>query len=717
MGVLGIENGVNSGAGDPNGFSPVWTDQGFIIPLGQLPEFSSVIVAVDPEAEQALLGDERAVFLDPLREAPEGRDLGSSVWSDLVDPDAFTVPFVALQEAESEVADPTIAVPLVVAQQPATNIVTRIDIAVAEAAIDEVPLETGAIREIIEQADFEQLESVTLDVSGLSTPFSTPSLFAEWPGSEWPDDEGNAAFTLPATELEPLLTGRPRYEPLNPTTLTDDRPAFALIPGDIVDPAGTPVAESESLLQGSGTEHGVVRAYREATPAGGPGLAGALPAPLGTFVPQDIADPDFDEVSYVPSGVYHAGVTERLEGGIVEPNLSGLDFITSMPGAFTDLDGGASLRGDTPIDAVRVRITGIEAYTPANQARVLAVTEEISALGLQATVVAGSSPQPVALYVPDYYPDRMGDEADLGWVSQEWTTLGAAVHVETAFTGLTVTLAVGVLAAVGIGVLVTSVHAGRGRRGEVAVLHAVGWSRDSIVRRLALREVVPTVLVVLMAAVTAYLTTASARPGILTLAAVTLVAAALSIPISLAKDSSVGARRRSRSRRREPATTVGAIVLRRVIATPTTTLLAVGGTAVLAILAALTTAAVTDQLAAAGATRLADTVRDSSVVFMALLGLVGMFASVLLLSLGRSMQLRQQRAQERALTRIGFDIRMRAAIVRREDAVIAVLCAVSGFVVAGCALLSLSQTAALAAVTATAIAILSRSMRLTGGMR
>jgi len=113
--------------------------------------------------------------------------------------------------------------------------------------------------------------------------------------------------------------------------------------------------------------------------------------------------------------------------------------------------------------------------------RVERVASEVSALGLDVDIVAGSSPQPVEIYVGGY--DVTSQPAsDLGWVEQGWTTMGAAERVAGGL-GETnhVLLALSALTALAFGVCLQLLQVGVRVR-EVAVLHAIGWSRRRVTR-------------------------------------------------------------------------------------------------------------------------------------------------------------------------------------------------------------------------------------------
>ncbi len=190
-----------------------------------------------------------------------------------------------------------------------------------------------------------------------------------------------------------------------------------------------------------------------------------------------------DPLVYTPLGIYEppAGVVRYDENGtplpeqIYYPDLNPGGFLPRPPLALTTLDAAQYLSGrDDFIDAIRVRLSGIEAYTPENLAKVERVAAEIAErTGLHVDIVAGSSPQKVLVQVPD-----------LGYVEEQWTTLGAAVQVSGGITAANVVLlGVFLLAAVLFMAEISQVSL-LGRYPEIGMLRATGWSTTHILSYL-----------------------------------------------------------------------------------------------------------------------------------------------------------------------------------------------------------------------------------------
>lgn len=203
-------------------------------------------------------------------------------------------------------------------------------------------------------------------------------------------------------------------------------------------------------------------------------------------LPDHIKNPD--PLSYVPLGIYEPPqVTlvrdadgNPLPGGPVplKPTINPASFIPGPPLAFTNIAGACFFRGEKCIDAIRIRVAGIDRYTPENVAKVEDVaTRIIQATGLHVDIVAGSSPQKVLVYIPGS-PD--GKVAPLGYVEEPWTTLGAAAAVSSGIDRASAFM----LGAVGIAGLLylisQSLLSTLAQRRELALLAAVGWRRRHI---------------------------------------------------------------------------------------------------------------------------------------------------------------------------------------------------------------------------------------------
>lgn len=648
--------------GWPGAFSPMVTNQSQQIQLGSLPEFGSTIVAVDPVAEQALLG-EAGHFLEPLVALPAERQAGQlgSGWVERhVDRDRYTIQWFDVHSATNDPQRqrrpvvPMVVNEAVVAQ---TRLEVRLDR--ADEPPTTIPDSPEAVRDLVEAASFDDWETVTRDVSDVVVPFSTPDLILLWPGSQLPDGESGGSFSLPASTLTPQLIGRPSYEAVSSEQAPGEAPSFRVEPREIVGPDGQepPPPSAGPFVSDDGYDEwgtdlgvGLQRAYRQLGEVDAPGFEAALPAPVGEF-DSDSLDLGMDEVSYVPFGSYDPAITTLIDlpgQPRVAPGLTGLDFVTGPPGAITDLEGAATLRGSPPIDAVRVRVAGIDSYTPDARKRVAEVAEAVTALGLAATVVAGSSPQPVAIFVPD----RDDQGSDLGWVEQQWTTLGAAAVVESTLTDLQRLLVLIALASATAGLLSSSVLAGRQRHLAVALLRTVGWTERQLCGRLLIQQLP---LLVAVAAGVAIAAAISPGGGLMVATAATGTLAAL-LAVAAATWSSLSGQRSASPRRRAGSgfASVGRLAVRLTFAQPVALGCKLAG---LIVLAACVLAAGSSVLAAreaVGETRLAGLALDRTAVATMMLALAGTSAAAVLLMLGFQADRGRQLHDLATMRRLGF---------------------------------------------------------------
>lgn len=203
--------------------------------------------------------------------------------------------------------------------------------------------------------------------------------------------------------------------------------------------------------------------------------------PLGRYNLAALSERYNSAANYAPLGIY-GDVPSRLvadtDGNAVDEvlprslNPGGINPLP--PVGLTNLETVEALRGDHFIDAIRVRVAGIEGYSPAALDDIEQVAGAIvERTGLDVVVVAGSSPSDVRVEVEG-----------VGTILERWTSLGEAPRITSAISGLSGLLlaAAGLVVAMyllGMAVLVV-VESAR----ELTVLGLVGW-------RPGTRRVVP----------------------------------------------------------------------------------------------------------------------------------------------------------------------------------------------------------------------------------
>lgn len=193
-----------------------------------------------------------------------------------------------------------------------------------------------------------------------------------------------------------------------------------------------------------------------------------------------------DPLAYVPLGIYEPPLAtlrydeagRPVEPRLLTPDLNPAGFIPRPPLALTTLEAAEFFRGEAPIDAIRVRVAGVSGYTPENVARVEQVAREIiERTGLHVDIVAGSSPRKVLVLVPG-----------LGYVEEQWTTLGSAAQITGGINAANLTLLGCLLFAAALYIGNTAHLSLLTRREEIGLLKATGW-RSRVVLIYMLAEV------------------------------------------------------------------------------------------------------------------------------------------------------------------------------------------------------------------------------------
>jgi putative ABC transport system permease protein len=218
----------------------------------------------------------------------------------------------------------------------------------------------------------------------------------------------------------------------------------------------------------------------------------ATPVPVGTFSESKIAA--FDPLSRVPLGPYqpttaapaNAASSKALDGSDLLPSLNIGGYVSQPAQLITTLSalpalensnysGGTQL-AKAPISVIRVRVAGVTGASPASLNRIKAVAGQIELrTGLTVDIVAGSSPQPTTIALP---ADKYGTPALL--LSEDWVKEGVAVTILRAVDRSSVTLFVLILVVCALFVANSATAAVRGRRRELGVLAALGWTRPRL---------------------------------------------------------------------------------------------------------------------------------------------------------------------------------------------------------------------------------------------
>lgn len=215
--------------------------------------------------------------------------------------------------------------------------------------------------------------------------------------------------------------------------------------------------------------------------------------------------------SFAPLGAYDIA-NPSVDGAALATSITGFGVPGSNDvaiGSFAMLEGAGV---DRPISSIRIRVAGIDAYTPEAQQRLLTAASGLQTLGFTATIVAGSSPQKLPVLVADYATaevNELGQQVigDLGIVQQDWSRLGAVVEADAAVSATSVALLATCVVAVGLLLSVVQFASIPGRRANAAVLRQLGWRRARIARWLVAEELVGLVAISVVGALAVMLAT------------------------------------------------------------------------------------------------------------------------------------------------------------------------------------------------------------------
>lgn len=224
----------------------------------------------------------------------------------------------------------------------------------------------------------------------------------------------------------------------------------------------------------------------------GSGRGGSLPFVIqGEYDIERLARPAL--VAEVPLETYYPPtVTLRYDPAgkpvppqTILPTFSDTGYIVSPPLALTTLEAGArlSFAPEKPISAIRVKVAGIETFTPEAQIRIEQIAAEIiQRTGLEVDITVGSSPRRVLTFIPGE-----GSVEPVGYVEEGWVEKGISYRIGREVKRVNIWLFSVMLLVSGLYILNTSLMSTLARAREIAIQKALGW-RSSFVFRMVLME-------------------------------------------------------------------------------------------------------------------------------------------------------------------------------------------------------------------------------------
>ncbi|WP_165314427.1 hypothetical protein [Agromyces protaetiae] len=703
-------------------------DKPLYFTLPSAPQAMTRITLVDPVAERALLGDAGA-FLEPLIAVHPSADLETAdvdAWADAQpSSDAFASriaaaaamaraaaaaprwtdeqladlralyaangddydAWAAANESENAGESATSSnrmIPLLATTGAAAHLSVKIDVS----ALGDAPLLPqaawgtglgGSAYAVPVEAVGTPAGSAVADVSDLLNPFAARAPGLAWPGADLDITEAVPNWT--SLEISRLLT--PTSAAFGGgTALTLDERGF-VSPERSIDslawdaPSGQLLAANPEQVGTESAYTGLTDLWRRDDASGD--TRSIMAVPVGSFDPAALGI-DADAANFVPLGAY-APVGSTLADGpnagkTLGSSLSGLGLVSPRTVALASFDSAGIWGAEKPISAIRVRVGGIDGYTPEAQQRVIEVAQAIEELGFDASIVAGSSPTDADVRVDGYAfgtSDPAGAQTvgDLGTVTQRWSELGAAARVELSVSAATFAIfGIGLAAAVLLlgAVQVAGVPA---RRSQAAVMRELGFTRSRIARWFWFEEIPGLVIVALVAAAAwsisggtgiAALAGLSAAGAVLVFAVGSVVAAAHVRP---------GRMPRLAASRKLGARTVAAFGARQVPAHPLSTVVHVLAIVIVGITGAALVSVVLTGQAEAGRSGLALLTVGRLVAPQAALGAAGLGAGILLAFLTRRIDLANRADQWATLRAAGWTSGQLARSQRVEGVVIA----------------------------------------------
>lgn len=186
---------------------------------------------------------------------------------------------------------------------------------------------------------------------------------------------------------------------------------------------------------------------------------------MGDFSP----DAKGDALVSSPLGIYSPDDVKTADGTALTPTLSPGSFIASPAAGITTLEAAELIKGETPIDAIRIRVAGIESYDEAAQLKIENLATDLLDLGYEVDIVAGSS-----------FKEMEMDVEGIGLVTSTWTTLGVAQSLTSSW-NMVALLNTVLFALYGIAWFASRLLFERSAlAAENDVLYTLGWRKNKI---------------------------------------------------------------------------------------------------------------------------------------------------------------------------------------------------------------------------------------------
>nr|WP_139189831.1 hypothetical protein [Evansella caseinilytica] len=187
---------------------------------------------------------------------------------------------------------------------------------------------------------------------------------------------------------------------------------------------------------------------------------------------------DDEVLAASPLGIYgiHEAYLSSDKNKQLQPTAVPGSFISTPAHGMISIDWAEQLKGNAPIDAIRVKVAGIDGYDEASAAKIRDIAQEFSDQGFTVDIVAGASYQWLEI-----------DVEGIGQVVQPWTTLGAADTLIESWDLVKIVLVLLFSAVSLVYFLFSCINIMTERKASEEQLRHFGWSEKHI-RKLRFKE-------------------------------------------------------------------------------------------------------------------------------------------------------------------------------------------------------------------------------------
>lgn len=195
---------------------------------------------------------------------------------------------------------------------------------------------------------------------------------------------------------------------------------------------------------------------------------------VGTFDTSNVKE---SLLTSSPLGIYSTEKVTTKNGQVLKPTTAPGSFIPQPAGGLISIEEAELIKGSKPIDAIRVKVSGITTYNKEAQEKMEFVATRLLQEGYEVDIVAGSSFKQVNL-----------DVEGIGLVESPWTTLGVAQSLEEGWNSIAFTTTILFISFAAVWFIVRLQFEHNALRAENELLALIGWRKKRIVQRNVLEQ-------------------------------------------------------------------------------------------------------------------------------------------------------------------------------------------------------------------------------------